>query len=371
MSEPTRRGEIQLVDLTKRFGEQTVVDHVNLHIGKGEFFSLLGPSGCGKTTTLRMIAGFEDPTAGRVILDGVDVTALSPVRRDVNLVFQSYALFPHMTAFDNVAFGLRIKRVPRDEIERRVREALAVVRMEEYARHKPGQLSGGQQQRVAVARALVMRPAAVLLDEPLGSLDLKLRKEMQQELRRIHGETGMTFVYVTHDQEEAMTMSDRIAVMNRGVVEQVGSPQDLYERPASAFVAGFVGQSNVVRVRPVRREGTALVADYGVEGRVVVHGAPQAAGDDKVTVLVRPEKLSVCRAPGEGDSYLAGTVTEAVFVGEITQLAVRLLTGDAVTVHELNDGCTALPRVGDRVVVTWRSDAAIPADGSLDLHARA
>jgi len=365
MGNPTRepgRGEIVLEGLTKRFADRLAVDAIDLHVAGGEFFSLLGPSGCGKTTTLRMIAGFEEPSAGRILLDGRDVTYVSPVKRDVNLVFQSYALFPHMTAYENVAFGLRIRRLPRAEIDQRVREALEVVRMTEYAQQRPAQLSGGQQQRVAVARALVMRPAAILLDEPLGALDLKLRKEMQVELRRIHRETGMTFVYVTHDQEEAMTMSDRIAVMNRGRIEQVGSPRDLYEHPATPFVAGFVGETNRLRLRPTGTRGTTLVADYGDDGVVLVAAPAVPGANGSLGLLVRPEKMSVCRAPGEADSWLRGTIREVVYRGELTRFIVDVVTGDTVVVDELNDGCTLLPERGGQVTVSWPATSAVPAE---------
>ncbi len=277
MGLPDTDGHIVLEGVTKLFGDFKAVDDVNLTIAKGEFFSLLGPSGCGKTTTLRMIAGFEEPTVGRILLEGEDVTYVPAAKRHVNMVFQAYALFPHMTVWENVAFGLKIKKVPRAELEQRVAEAMATVRLEGMEKRRPGQLSGGQQQRVALARALVNRPAALLLDEPLGALDLKLRKEMQLELKRIQTETRTTFVYVTHDQEEALTMSDRIAVMDRGLVEQVAAPRELYEQPATPFVAGFIGVSNVIRLRPDRREDGLVVMDAG-EGQRIVAPAPAGGG---------------------------------------------------------------------------------------------
>src|SRR3954451_17044713 len=254
MPEELPRAAIGLVGVSKRFGTHAAVDDVTLEIAEGEFFSLLGPSGCGKTTTLRMVAGFELPDAGRIVLKGNDVTEVPANRRPVNMVFQQYVLFPHMSVYDNVAFGLKVKRVPRGEHGERVQEMLRVVSLEGLDRRRARQLSGGQQQRVALARALVNRPAALLLDEPLGALDLKLRKEMQLELKDLQSRTGTTFVYVTHDQEEAMTMSDRIAVMNGGVVEQLATPRELYQRPASAFVAGFIGTSNLISVRADRRD---------------------------------------------------------------------------------------------------------------------
>ncbi|MGZ4333617.1 MAG: ABC transporter ATP-binding protein, partial [Gaiellaceae bacterium] len=237
---------IALDGVSKRFGSHTAVDDVTLEIREGEFFSMLGPSGCGKTTSLRMIAGFEAPDSGRVVLQGTDVTTTSANRRPVNMVFQQYALFPHMSIYDNVAFGLKVKRVPRSEHRDRIHELLRIVDLEGYENRRPRQLSGGQQQRVALARALVNRPAALLLDEPLGALDVKLRKQMQLELKRIQHELGTTFVYVTHDQEEALAMSDRIAVMNRGKVEQLGSPREIYDRPRTAFVADFIGSLNAL-----------------------------------------------------------------------------------------------------------------------------
>ena len=267
------RGEGIVIDgVTKMFGAFCAVDDVSFDIREGEFFTMLGPSGCGKTTTLRMIAGFEEPTEGRILLQGRDVTYVPPSRRNVNMVFQAYALFPHMTVWDNIAFGLQIKKVGRDETRSRVEEAIRTVRLEGFEKRKPGQLSGGQQQRVALARALVNRPAALLLDEPLGALDLKLRKELQLELKHLQTQTQTTFVYVTHDQEEALTMSDRIAVMKDGVVEQIAEPRELYERPATPFVAGFIGVSNLIAVRVDRREGGAVVMDLGGGERIVANG---------------------------------------------------------------------------------------------------
>src|SRR5215813_11102268 len=260
---------IALEGVSKRFGKSAAVNDVSLEIGEGEFFSLLGPSGCGKTTTLRMIAGFEVPDTGRILLQGKDVTTVFSNRRPVNMVFQQYALFPHMSIYDNVAFGLKVKGVPRKEHRGRILEILRVVELEGFENRRPRQLSGGQQQRVALARALVNQPAALLLDEPLGALDLKLRKEMQLELKAIQQRTGTTFVYVTHDQEEAMTMSDRIAVMSGGVVEQLASPRDLYQRPASAFVAGFIGTSNLITLRFDRREDGMVIMELGEGERIL------------------------------------------------------------------------------------------------------
>ena len=296
--EQGRTGEIVVESCTKRFGDVTAVDDMTLTIPGGEFFSMLGPSGCGKTTTLRMIAGFETPDAGRILLQGGDVTFVPPAKRNVNMVFQAYGLFPHMTVAENIAFGPKIKKLDRSEIATRVAEVVRTVQLDGMEDRRPAQLSGGQQQRVALARALVNRPAALLLDEPLGALDLKLRKEMQLELKDLQQRTGTTFVYVTHDQEEAMTMSDRIAVMNHGVVEQLATPRELYQRPASAFVAGFIGVSNLITMRVDRREGGLLAMDLGDGQRIL---AIDGGGTDaEPTITVRPEWIKLAsEAMGE------------------------------------------------------------------------
>jgi spermidine/putrescine transport system ATP-binding protein len=351
-----RPGSIQLDRVTKVFGRLRAVDRVSLDIPAGEFFSLLGPSGCGKTTILRMIAGFEDPTSGRILLDGVNVSWVRPAKRNVNMVFQAYGLFPHMTVAANVAYGLRVKHVPRDEIARRVDDVLRIVRLSDQARRRPSQLSGGQQQRVALARALVNRPAALLLDEPLGALDLKLRKEMQLELKAIHAQTGMTFVYVTHDQEEALTMSTRIAVMRDGVVEQVATPRDLYERPASPFVAGFIGTSNLIAVEPTGAVDGLLVADLGDGERIVVRAGHRAG--QQFSIVVRPEKMRIWGGECEElCSFVSGVIEEVVYLGSVTQFVVRLRTGEAVSIHELNDDLEgSLPAVGQPVHVRWAAE---------------
>src|SRR5205809_4202134 len=278
---------------SKRFGTHAAVDDVSLEIGEGEFFSLLGPSGCGKTTTLRMVAGFELPDAGRIVLKGNDVTEVPANRRPVNMVFQQYALFPHMSVYDNVAFGLKVKRVPRAEHSERVQEMLRVVSLEGLDRRRARQLSGGQQQRVALARALVNRPAALLLDEPLGALDVKLRKQMQLELKRIQSTLGTTFVYVTHDQEEALAMSDRIAVMNGGLVEQIGDPREIYERPRTAFVADFIGSLNALDFRGDELVGGYAVMRLGEAERIVVPVASGARAGDSLRIAVRPERVQI------------------------------------------------------------------------------
>jgi spermidine/putrescine transport system ATP-binding protein len=338
---------IELVGVEKEFvsGSHDVkaVEHVDLRIAEGEFFSMLGPSGCGKTTTLRMIAGFEEPTSGQILLHGRDMVGVPPYRRDVNMVFQQYALFPHMDVFENVAFGLRRKKVDKDEIRRRVAETLALVELEGREKRKPRQLSGGQQQRVALARALVNRPRALLLDEPLGALDLKLRQNMQLELKQIQREVGITFVYVTHDQEEALTMSDRLVVMNAGRIEQLGSPRELYEHPATRFVANFIGTSNVLTGRLERRGDTWALAGLGPDERVLVADAGGAQAGQEVELAVRPEKI-VLRAeqdpPAPGATALRATVQEIVYLGTSTQYRTVTNGGTAIAVYRQNTSAT-------------------------------
>jgi putative spermidine/putrescine transport system ATP-binding protein len=319
-------------------GEVIAVDGIDLEIADGEFFSMLGPSGSGKTTTLRMIAGFELPTSGRIFLQGQDVSNRPPFERDVNTVFQDYALFPHMSVGDNVGYALMIRRVPRPERETRVADALSMVRLAGYERRRPSQLSGGQRQRVALARALVNRPRVLLLDEPLGALDLKLREEMQIELKAIQQEVGITFIYVTHDQEEALTMSDRLAVFNRGRIEQVGTPADVYERPATRFVAGFVGTSNLL---------TGVVAEQ-VVGR---------AG----TFTVRPEKIRLAEpgdAVGPGESTALGTIRTVVYLGSDTRYVVTLDAGAELVVTQQNlvtSSMDALSLEGKAVRLIWKA----------------
>src|SRR4051794_5123939 len=328
MSTAVPQADIRLDRVSKHFHEVVAVDDLSLDIMLGEFFSMLGPSGCGKTTTLRMIAGFEEATAGAIYLGGSDVTNLPPFRRDVNTVFQNYALFPHLTVYDNVAFGPRRKHVPESQVKSSVGRMLDLVQLRGYDRRKPSQMSGGQQQRVALARALINHPKVLLLDEPLGALDLKLRKQMQIELKRIQTEVGITFVYVTHDQEEAMTMSDRIAVMRAGQVEQLGTPEELYERPATAFVAGFLGVSNLLdgRVDRVSDGRAEVVLADGTRVGVPANPAELSAGKD-VTIGVRPEKLRIGPTDGDGAAdlnTLEGSVIDASYVGVSTQYVVRV-----------------------------------------------
>jgi spermidine/putrescine transport system ATP-binding protein len=346
---------VRLERVTKRFGDLAAVRALDLDVARGEFFTLLGPSGCGKTTTLRMVAGFEEPSEGRVLLDGRDMTGLPPFKRPTNTVFQSYALFPHLSVEDNVAFGLRRQGTERDEVRRRVAQELERVGLQEEARRKPRQLSGGQQQRVALARALVNRPAVLLLDEPLGALDLKLRKQLQVELKGIQRDVGVTFVYVTHDQEEALTMSDRIAVMNGGVIEQVGEPESVYERPATAFVAGFIGVSNLMPATVVSPGELRL--DAGVTVRAATDVSP--AGE-RCHAVVRPEKLEVA-GPGANGSRpsVEGTVESSLYLGTATQLVVRLGDGTAMTVLVPNADEAErrrLPAGGAAVRLAWDTE---------------
>src|SRR5438132_2024506 len=334
MPEELPRAAIGLVGVSKRFGKHAAVEDVTLEIGEGEFFWLLGPSGCGKTTTLRMVAGFEAPDAGRIVLKGDDVTDVPANRRPVNMVFQQYALFPHMSVYDNVAFGLKVKHVPRSEHRERVAEMLRVVSLEGLDRRRARQLSGGQQQRVALARALVNRPAALLLDEPLGALDVKLRKQMQLELKRIQSTLGTTFVYVTHDQEEALAMSDRIAVMNDGRVEQTGSPRDIYEHPSTAFVADFIGSLNAFDLRIDELVGDSAVMRLGGGERVVVPVGTGHRPGETVRVAVRPERVQIGAAGSpllDGGSRLEGTIAEIVFLGMYTQFHVNTRLGELVS----------------------------------------
>jgi spermidine/putrescine transport system ATP-binding protein len=353
--------DVRLVDVVKKFGDVLAVDHINLEVRDGEFFSLLGPSGCGKTTTLRMIGGFEQPTSGLIELQGQDVTWLPPYQRNVNTVFQSYALFPHLTIFENVAFGLRRRKVKDSEIKSRVGEMLRLVELPGYEKRKPTQISGGQAQRVALARALINRPAVLLLDEPLGALDLKLRKQMQVELKRIQQEVGITFIYVTHDQEEAMTMSDRIAVMNGGRYEQLGDPEGLYERPTTRFVAGFLGVSNLL---PATISGSAdgyVVARLADDSNVRV---PKALvnGGTAIDVGVRPEKIRMHRADETappGANEISGTVVDASYLGVSTSYVVEARTGERLTVYEQNVERTvhgSLHRPGETVRLSWSPD---------------
>ncbi len=342
--------EIRLIDLEKRFGGVRAVDGVSLEVGTGEFFSLLGPSGCGKTTTLRMIGGFELPTGGRILLRDRDVTMDPPDKRPVNMVFQHYALFPHLDVGDNIAFGLRRRKVEKQEIARRVGEALELVHLQGYERRKPNQLSGGQQQRIALARALVNRPNVLLLDEPLGALDLKLRRSLQLELKRIQVEVGITFVYVTHDQEEALTMSDRIAVMHAGRVEQLGTPEELYERPATRFVADFIGTTNLLS-GVVEPDGTVRLTS----GERAPVGHDGIAAGTTVELSIRPE--SIMLVPADAIGAIRGTVEQAAYLG--TNVTYQIRTGGGLALSVLAPKSGIRIPAGSEVAVTWPATEAL------------
>jgi spermidine/putrescine transport system ATP-binding protein len=367
--------DVRLERVTKAFGETVAVDDLSLDIAEGEFFSLLGPSGCGKTTTLRMIGGFEEPTRGTIYLGGRDVTDQPPYRRNVNTVFQSYALFPHLNVYENVAFGLRRKKVADGDIKMRVRDALHLVDLEGFDKRKPGQMSGGQQQRVALARALVNSPKVLLLDEPLGALDLKLRKQMQLELKRIQQEVGITFIYVTHDQDEAMTMSNRLAVMRLGKIEQIGPPEEVYESPSTQFVAAFLGASNLLEGElKEQRNGTSTVL---LAGGDVVHlpteRAPFQVGDS-VLVGVRPEKITIGSDNGaslaSGWNAVSGMLRMSTYIGVSHQYQVEGPGGHRLTVWVQNLGTEPAPRPGERVRLSWQWEhtfAVLPQEGlSID-----
>jgi spermidine/putrescine transport system ATP-binding protein len=348
-------GVVQLEQVSKSFGAVVALQPLTLEIGQGEFFSLLGSSGSGKTTTLRLIAGFEQPDTGRIVLSGRDVTRVPPYDRDVNTVFQDYALFPHMTVWDNIAYGLRARRVPKPLIARRVDDALALVRLEGFDRRRPAQLSGGQRQRVALARAIVNLPALLLLDEPLGALDLKLRREMQLELKRIQQQVGITFVYVTHDQDEALSMSDRLAVMNNGRLLQIGTPREVYDHPASMFIATFVGSANMVAGLLGTADGAHVrLALPGFERLVVGAPAGWQAGQP-LTLAVRPERLRLVRALEDvppGYCYGVGEVREIAFTGGSLRYTVRVGERDWMVI-EPNARSTSGAQPGDQVLIAW------------------
>ncbi|MDT4940982.1 MAG: spermidine/putrescine transport system ATP-binding protein [Pseudonocardiales bacterium] len=359
---------IELVGVAKRFssrhGVVTAVDTIDLTIGEGEFFSLLGPSGCGKTTTLRMIGGFEEPTGGQILLHGENVVGIPPNKRDVNVVFQSYALFPHMSVFNNVAFGLRRKGVTPVETARRVGEMLELVQLQGLQHRRPRELSGGQQQRVALARALVNKPRALLLDEPLAALDLKLRQAMQIELKRIQREVGITFVFVTHDQGEALTMSDRLVVMNAGKIEQLGAPREVYERPRTRFVAGFIGTSNIISGQVASIDGTTAVLETGADETVTVPDATAvgATAGASLDITVRPEKIMLTAdRPAPGGCAIRGRVTEVVYLGTSTQYEVTALGGSdlRVFVQNASDALDIADRGAD-VWLSWRPEHTLP-----------
>ena len=348
-------GEVKVVDLVKRFGEVTAVDGINLHMPSGEFFSMLGPSGCGKTTTLRMIAGFEQPTEGQILLDGDDMAFTPPHKRNVNTVFQSYALFPHLSVYDNVAFGLKRQKRPKSEIRERVGEALDLVQLQGLEKRKPAQMSGGQQQRVALARALVLKPAVLLLDEPLGALDAKLRKQLQIELKALQQQVGITFVYVTHDQEEALTMSDRIAVMSEGRVEQVGPPQEVYEEPTTTFVADFLGVSNLMTAQAHGGSNGRCRVTVGEFELFAAQGETATTGDTKI--VIRPERVHLEPHEAAGENRVPGMVERVVYLGNANQVIVGLANGDKVQALVQNTGEELTYKQGDPVRVYMPADA--------------
>ncbi|MGA8256178.1 MAG: ABC transporter ATP-binding protein [Nocardioides sp.] len=363
---------LRLRALTKEFATFTAVDSLDLDVPRGSFFALLGPSGCGKTTTLRMVAGLESPTSGTITLSGTDITASRPYQRPVNTVFQNYALFPHLDIFENVAFGLRRRK--QREVEAQVTAMLDLVELTSQARKKPAQLSGGQQQRVALARALINKPEVLLLDEPLGALDLKLRRSMQIELKRIQTEVGLTFIHVTHDQEEAMTMADTVAVMNQGVIEQMGAPAELYENPRSTFVANFLGQSNLIAGTVTARDADLVTVDmHGIHVSVPtvrVHTDGTAGW-----VGIRPEKVLIGE-PGEqldapGNTIPGGVITDVSFVGVSTAYLVRMPWGQELQVFQQNTGRTRMYRSGESVELSWRPEYAFLLDQSQDANAGA
>jgi spermidine/putrescine transport system ATP-binding protein len=345
-------GDVQLIELAKRFGDDTVaVDGIDLHVAPGEFFSLLGPSGCGKTTTLRLIAGFEQPSGGRILLDGQDMAHTKPHHRNVNTVFQSYALFPFLSVFDNVAFGLRYKHVSKTETADKVRQALALVQLEGYEKRRPSQLSGGQQQRVALARALILNPSVLLLDEPLGALDAKLRKALQIELKALQETIGITFLYVTHDQEEALTMSDRLAVMSNGRIQQVGSPSEVYEEPSTAYVADFLGVSNLMSGLGDGR-GTVRLGDFqftATRGDYAAQGA--------IRIVIRPERVLLEDQEALGENRIPGMVERVLYVGSVIQVLVHLAHGETLQAWVQNRGGDPPWQQGTAVTVHLPPDA--------------
>lgn len=345
---------VSLKDVDKNYGDNRIVKKINLDVPEGEFLTLLGPSGCGKTTTLRMIAGFETATAGTILLHGEDVKDKKPNERDVNTVFQNYALFPHMNVRDNISFGLVEKKTPKAEIKKRVAEMLKLVRLEGMERRMPSQLSGGQKQRVAIARALVNRPSVLLLDEPLGALDLKLRKQMQSELKHLQQRLGITFIYVTHDQEEALTMSDRIAVMNDGVIEQIGTPREVYDTPKTKFVADFIGESNIIEGYS-QTSGDGLMSIIFESGKAVVNDAGIDI-DEMLYICIRPENLRVTRENVPGFS-IKGRIKEHVFVGSSTKTIIELVNGQELKAARTPDA--ELFEVGERVNISWSPDRAV------------
>jgi len=362
------RGDLRLTRITKTYGDFTAVNDLSLTIPEGSFFALLGPSGCGKTTTLRMIAGLEEPTVGSIHLGSTDITTKRPYQRPINTVFQNYALFPHLTIFENIAFGLRRRGIK--DVDADVNKVLELVELPHLAQRKPTQLSGGQQQRIALARAIVNRPALLLLDEPLGALDLKLRRQMQIELKWIQREVGLTFVHVTHDQEEAMTMADTIAVMNEGEIEQMGSPADLYDNPKTAFVANFLGQSNLIKGRIEGADGDNLVVDLFGQ-KIAMPKKRSHAVDNSIYAGIRPEKfrISLVGTPTRGNTLVGGRIEDVSYIGVSTQYQVLMPRGQELMVFEQNDDGVAPFEKGDEVVISWEPNFTFALRGDEDAEA--
>ena len=362
------RGDLKLSNITKTYGDFTAVDDLTLVIPKGSFFALLGPSGCGKTTTLRMIAGLEEPTHGKISLGDTDITDTKPYQRPINTVFQNYALFPHLTIFENIAFGLRRRGI--QDIDTAVNKALDLVELPHLAQRKPTQLSGGQQQRIALARAIVNRPALLLLDEPLGALDLKLRRQMQIELKWIQKEVGLTFVHVTHDQEEAMTMADTIAVMNEGRIEQMGSPADLYDDPETAFVANFLGQSNLIKGTVTGNDGANQIVDLFGQ-KIALQKDRSHAVDNSIYAGIRPEKFRISRleTATSGNVLTGGKVEDVSYIGVSTQYQVLMPWGQELMVFEQNDDGVAPFNVGESVNISWEPIFTFGLRGDEDAEA--
>ena len=362
------RGDLILTRITKEYGDFKAVDDLTLTIPKGSFFALLGPSGCGKTTTLRMIAGLEEPTVGSIHLGETDITTTKPYQRPINTVFQNYALFPHLTIFENIAFGLRRRGIK--DVDAEVNKVLNLVELPHLAGRKPTQLSGGQQQRIALARAIVNRPALLLLDEPLGALDLKLRRQMQIELKWIQKEVGLTFVHVTHDQEEAMTMADTIAVMNEGQIEQMGSPAELYDNPETAFVANFLGQSNLIKGTISGNDGDSIIADvYGQ--KISLPKKRSHAVDNSIYAGIRPEKfrISLLNTPVSGNVLSGGRIEDVSYIGVSTQYQVAMPWGQELIVFEQNDDGVAPFNKGDAVNISWEPVFTFALRGDEDVTA--
>ena len=361
-TDPEAKPYIVFENVTKKFGDFTAVNNLSLTIFEREFFALLGASGCGKSTLLRMLAGFEEPTAGRILLDGQDLAGIPPYRRPVNMMFQSYALFPHMTVENNIAFGLKQEGMPKPEIEKRVGEMLKLVKLEQFAKRKPHQLSGGQRQRVALARSVAKRPKVLLLDEPLGALDKKLREETQFELMDLQQELGLTFIVVTHDQEEAMTMADRIAIMDKGEVMQVATPAEVYEAPSSRFVAGFVGNVNMFEGKVAARDADTACITGASGARIVVENAGEAAAGSDVAFAIRPEKIKVSsKKPDGAVNAIAGEVYDIAYLGDMTVYHVRLDDGQVVRASTMNAARVAEDPLtwNDRAWVSFRPDAGV------------